>query len=109
MSLRADVVKLDGLVAELTPEQREAMRTACVQIGAALKNLGTAIPDGTSSPISACIQSGLLYAAMCYRPGKGFAALRPKLFAALEDCPTLRTVAAEFLAKLAPPPSQPVP
>lgn len=104
MSLRAELVTLDGLVAALTPDQREAMRTACLQIGGALKSLGTAIPDGTTSPISACIQSVLLYAAMCYRPGKGFSGLRVKLFAALEECPTLREVAGEFLAKLSPPP-----
>lgn len=104
MSLRADLLKLDGQVAELTPLQREAMRTACVQIAAALTNLGTAIPEGTTSPISASIESVLLGCALTYRPGKAFAGLRPKLLGALEECPTLRQVAAEFVAKLTPPP-----
>lgn len=107
MSLRADLLKLDAQIAELTPLQREAMRTACVQIAAALTNLGTAIPDGTTSPISKSIESVLLDAALCYRPGKAFAGLTPKLRGALEECPTLRAVAAEFIAKLAPPPPPP--
>jgi hypothetical protein len=105
LSLRADLVRLDAQIAELTPEQREAMRAACVQIGQALTNLGTAIPDGTTSPIAATVQSVLLDVALCYRPGRGWSGLRPKMFAALEECPTLKTVAGEFVAKLTPPAS----
>ena len=103
MSLKADVLKLDAQIAELTPMQREAMRTACVQIAAALTNLGTAIPDGTTSPIASTIESVLLDAALSWRPGKAFTGLRPKMLAALEECPTLRAVASEFVAKLLPP------
>jgi hypothetical protein len=103
VSLKADVLRLDAQIAELTPTQREAMRTACVQIAAALTNLGTAIPDGTTSPIASTIERVLIDAAFTYRPGKAYTGLRPKMMAALEECPTLRAVAAEFLAKLLPP------
>lgn len=103
MSLRGALVEIDALVAALTPPQREAMRCASVEIAAALTNLGTAIPDGTTSPISAAVQSALASAAMTWRPGKGFSGLKPKLAAALVECPTLRDVAREFFAKLAPP------
>lgn len=107
MSLKTDVLKLDAQIAELTPLQREAMRVACVQIASALTNLGTAIPDGTTSPIASTIESVLLDAALSWRPGKAFAGLTPKLRAALDEAPTLRTVAAEFVEKLMPPPPAP--
>lgn len=107
MSLRNDMVRLDQQIAELTPDQRAALRTACIQIAAALTNLGTAIPDGTTSPISGTIESVLLSAALSWRPGKQFAGLRPKMAAALEECPTLRAVASEFFQKIAPQPITP--
>lgn len=103
MSLRGALLEIDALVAALTPPQRDAMRAAAGQIAAALTNLGTAIPAGTTSPISDAFQSALASAAMTWRPGKGFSGLKPKLAAALEECPTLRDVAREFIGKLAPP------
>lgn len=102
MSLLSDLRQLDAQVAELTPPQREAIQAASAQIAAAMTNLGTAIPDGTSSPIASTVQSVLLAAALCYRPGKGWGGLRPKMLAALEQCPTLREVAADFIAKFSP-------
>lgn len=102
MSLISDMRQLDAQVAELTPPQREAIQAACAQIAAAMANLGTAIPDGTSSPIAATVQALLFDAALCFRPGKGFSGLKPKMLAALEQCPTLREVAADFIAKFNP-------
>lgn len=102
MSLRKDLLALDGQIAGLTPAQLVSMRAACIQIAAALKNLGTAIPDGTTSPIASTIERLLLDAALSYRPGRAFSGLGPKMRAALEDCPTLRAVAAEFIEKILP-------
>jgi len=102
VSLRNDLVRLDAQIAELTPDQRAALRVASIQIAAALKNLSLAIPDGTTSPIAATIEGVMLSAAFTYRPGKGFAGLGPKMAGALEECGTLRTVMAELVAKLSP-------
>lgn len=100
MSLRADLVKLDTLVGELGPEQTEALRTACEQIGAALTSLSKAVPDGTASPIAEAIEGILFSSVLSYRPGKGWGGLKPKMLAALEECPALRKVCAQFINRL---------
>ncbi len=100
MSLRADLVKLDVLVGGLGPDEADALRAACEQIGAALTSLGKAVPDGTASPIAEAIEGVLFSSALSYRPGKGWTGLKPKMLAALEDCPALRKVAAQFITRL---------